>query len=121
MAGDKHMADLPGEATNNFVTVGGIVGAAVIGAVTQSTKWVDKSGKFSPLIMISGIALCLVFGSFVHWIGLEKGIDTWTQIVITGIGCYMGPDIVLRAVYSAVMKRAGVDVDGTNPKGDAKP
>src|SRR3954468_1627440 len=111
------MTELPADA-NNILTIGGVIGAAIVGSVTKSAQWVDKkTGRFSPLLMFSGIALCLVFGSFVHWAGVERGIDQWTQIVITGVGCYMGPDILIRAFASAVFKRIGVDVDGTDKAG----
>lgn len=108
---------------NSVVTVASVAVAAVVGSFAASTRWVDaKTGKFSPLLMISGIALCLIFGSAVHWVGVEKGIDQWTQIVITALGSYIGPDPIIRAVFSTLSKRYGVNVDAdADTKSSPKP
>lgn len=115
------MAVQPDDA-NNLITVGEVAGAAIVGSVTKSAQWVDvRTGKFSPLLMFSGIALCLVFASIVHWYGTEKGIDVWTQIVVTGVGCYIGPDAILRAVLPTILKRIGVDSNALGSKDAPKP
>ena len=103
---------------NSFWTVAGIIASAIVGAVTRSAQWVNpKTGNFSLLLMLAGIAVCLIFGSIVHWVGLEKGIDAWTQIVVTGVFCYVGPDPLIRAFVNIAAKRLGVSADVVSPEG----
>lgn len=101
----------PTDDANSFWPVAGLVGAAIVGSVTKCPQWIDaRTGRFSTLLMLSGMAVSLVLASIVHWVGIEKGIDAWTQIMVTGVGCYMGPDMIIRAVFNGfVLKRVGVD------------
>ena len=96
----------------NLWTAGGVAGISIVGAVTKCAQWIDaKTGKFSWILMASGIATCLIMASIVIALGEQYHVETWAQVMFGGVLCYVGPDPIIRGMASVALKRFGVGSD----------
>ena len=100
---------------SGLLTSGGVAAIAVVGALAKCAQWRDaKTGKFSLQAMVAGVAVCLIMAAIVRAAGVHFGVEPWAQVMASGVLCYVGPDPIIRGVASLILKRFGVQTDGTD-------
>ena len=106
------MTTAPDNGGIKFWTTIGVAGISIIGAITKCAQWVDAhTGKFSWLLMASGVATCLIMAAIVRALGEQYSVEPWAQVMLSGVLCYVGPDPIIRGVVSIALKRFGVGSD----------
>ena len=107
------MGSPPPPSDADIYTSGGIAVLAVLGGLSKSTEWHDSmTGKFSPALMIGGLATALIMATVVRAGGVHYGVEPWIQVAGAGVLCYVGPDPILRAIANLALKRFGLPADG---------
>jgi len=88
---------------------------SIAGAISKTTQWRDAAtGKVVWPLLMGGIATCLIMASVVRAAGTHWGVEPWAQVMASGVLCYVGPDPILKAVASLILKRFGVEVSSAD-------
>lgn len=100
---------------SDLYTDAGVGVLAVLGAIAKSTQWRDpETGKINPLLMLSGVAVCLIMAAIIRAAGVHYGVEPWVQVAGSGVACYVGPDAIISGIAQMAMARFGIG--GTNGK-----
>lgn len=103
---------------SDLYTSAGIGVLAVLGALSKSTQWKDPAtGKVSPTLVVSGVAVCLIMATIVRAAGVHYGVEPWLQVAGSGVACYVGPDAIIRGIATLALNRFGIQEkpDGPTP------
>lgn len=89
----------------------GVGAISIVGAISKTTQWRNaETGAVVWSLLIGGIATCLIMASIVRAAGVHFGIEPWVQVMGSGVLCYVGPDVVIKAVAGMILKRFGIEV-----------